>query len=360
MRAQSRFIWSIGILLFIVSCTPQEQSEHGIEKSYVFGGPAQGTSYMVKYHGKGLTDYQSEVDSILLVIDQSLSTYVEQSTVSRFNRQNELVTNDQHFIKMVFDSKEIRDLSGGAFDPAVMPLVRAWGFGPEGPQNKVDSVAVDSLLKLIDWNFDVVFSNETKSGANRSSTIEITKNAPVEFDFNGIAQGYTVDVIFDFLVSRGVEDLMVEVGGEIRARGLSTTEDPWTIGIDQPDEYSQRGSQAVLSLIDRAVATSGSYRKFYERDGEKFSHTIDPTTGYPVSHQLLSATVVAPTALKADAYATVFMVLGPEKSQTFLASDAGSELDAYLIYTGDDGNLKTFTSVGLKEILSEKEDDSVQ
>lgn len=357
MRAPSRFFWSIGILLFITSCTTQDKQGDESEKSYVFGGPAQGTTYMVKYYGKGLVDYQSAVDSIFEVIDASLSTYVETSTISTFNRQNELVTNDPHFIKMLFDSKEIRDLSGGAFDPAVMPLVRAWGFGPEGPQNKVDSAQVDSLLGLIGWNFDVAFSNETKMSSERSTTISITKNAPVELDFNGIAKGYTSDVIFEFLVSRGIQDLMVEVGGEIRAKGLSTSGEPWAIGIDQPDEYSERGSQGVLSLIDKAVATSGSYRKYYEQDGERLSHTIDPTTGRPVSHQLLSATVVAPTALKADAYATVFMVLGPEKSQDFLASDAGSELEAYLIYIDESGKLKTFTSEGLKRILSETADD---
>lgn len=358
MKAPAYVIIPIVALLLLSGCSTPNQPDEQTEKSYVFGGPAQGTSYMIKYHGAGLSDYQTAVDSILEVIDQSLSTYVAESTVSRFNRQDELVTNDPHFIKMLFDSKDIRDISGGAFNPAVMPLVKAWGFGPDGPQNRVDSASVDSLLMLIEWNFDVAFSNETKQGAGRSSTIEITKNAPVELDFNGIAQGYTVDVIFDFLVSRGIDDLMVEVGGELRAGGVSTSGKPWTIGIDQPDEYSERGSQAVLSLSDKAVATSGSYRKFYEQDGEKLSHTINPVTGYPVSHQLLSATVVAPTALEADAYATVFMVLGTKKSQVFLQSDAGKKLDAYLIFIDEQGKLKTFISPGLQKVLSEADSDT--
>lgn len=333
----------------VTACQPGgEGGERGaVEKSYAFGGPAQGTSYMVKYHGAALRDYQESIDSILLVIDHSLSTYIDHSTISQFNRQREFVTNDPHFVRMLFDAKDIRDKSGGAFEPAVLPLLRAWGFGPEGAEIR-DSVQIDSLLALVNWDFEVKVSNQTASGANRSTTLEIIKNRPVEFDFNGIAQGYTVDVIFGFLAARGIENLLVEIGGEVRAKGVNDREQLWRIGIDKPDADAERGAQATVELDDRAVATSGNYRKYYEKDGKRYSHTIDPTTGYPVDHQLLSATVMASSCAVADAFATVFMVLGPERAKAFLASDRAEGLDALLVYYDDAGQLQTHATPGMR------------
>ncbi len=343
----------LSFLIFTVSaCNNGNHQSDATELSYEFGGPAQGTTYMVKYYGASLEDHQNSVDSILKVIDQSLSTYVDLSTISRFNRQDEIVTNDEHFIRMVFESKDLRDLSGGAFEPAVMPLVRAWGFGPEGPQPDHE-VNVDSLLPLVDWDFEVKVSNQSDAGSHRSTTMEIVKNKPIELDFNGIAQGYTVDIVFEFLKSKGIENLMVEVGGEMRAAGLNEQGNPWLIGIDQPNESSERGTQATLRLINKAVATSGNYRKFYEKDGNRYSHTIDPVSGYPVSHQLLSATVVASSCALADAFATIFMVYGPEKSIAFINSEKGKNLEVYLIYYNEMGEMETFISKGLREVLEE-------
>lgn len=351
---RSAFFGSI-LLVFVLGCYGCE-GENGTsteaEESFAFGGAAQGTSYLVKYSGTDLRDFQQSVDSIFEVIDESLSTYRETSTILRFNRQDELVTNDEHFIRMVFESKDIRDISEGAFDPTVMPLVRAWGFGPEGPQLE-EEVDVDSLLQLVDWDFEVKISNQSNGGNHRSTTLEIVKNKPVEFDFNAIAKGYTVDVIFEYLATQGAENILVEVGGEVRARGVNEKGNVWLVGVDHPDEHSARGSQAHLKLENSAVATSGNYRKFYEKDGRKYSHTIDPQTGYPVSHQLLSATVVAPTCAWADAFATVFMVYGPEKSIAFLESEKGDRMEAYLIYNNDSGDLETYTTEGLKDLLTE-------
>ncbi len=321
------------------------------EKSFVLRGEAQGTSYLIKYRGAGLADYQQSVDSIFGVIDQSLSTYVEQSTISKFNRQDKTVTNDEHFIRMLFESKDIRDITEGAFDPAVMPLVKAWGFGPDGPQLQED-VPVDSLLEMVHWDFEVKISNQTEA-AGRSQTLQLIKNKPVEFDFNAIGKGYTVDVIFDFLVSKGAENLLVEIGGEVRARGTNDKNEQWLVGIDQPDEFSERGTQALLRVNNRGVATSGSYRKYYEKEGKRYSHTIDPKTGYPVTHSLLSVTVTASTCAHADAFATAFMVLGPEASIAFLQSDKGQGLAAYLIFEDENGVLQTYVTLGLQEQLSE-------
>lgn len=349
-----RFVVFIPLFIGLMACSPDGQHSSKADKSYVFGGPAQGTSYMVKYHGPGLEDYQQSVDSILEVIDLSLSTYVEHSTISEFNRQMEFETSDPHFVKMVFDSKEFRELSKGAFEPTVMPLVRAWGFGygAKDRPNPTDA-ELDSLMQLITWDFEMKISNETSGANGRKTTMTLLKRAPVEFDFNGIAQGYTVDVIMEFLKNKGVEDALVEVGGEVRASGVNEGGDPWMIGIDQPDEHAERGSQAHLQLKNRAVATSGNYRKFYERDGKKLSHTIDPRTGRPVDHQLLSVTVIANTCTMADAMATVFMVMGPEKSRTFLQSEKGKGMDAYLVYTDAGGKLLTYRTPGLETLLDE-------
>lgn len=354
MPKVSFFILLSFLIVGFSSCVNHSGSDTD-EKIYVFGGPAQGTTYRVKYHGANLADHQESIDSILEVIDLSLSTYVESSTISRFNRQRELVTNDPHFVRMLFDAKDLRDMSEGAFEPAVMPLVKAWGFGPDGPQLE-DSVNVDSLLKLVNWDFELKISNQAEAGSDRLTTVEIVKNRPVEFDFNGVAQGYTVDVVVEFLNRRGVKNLMVEIGGEVRAVGVNETGDPWLIGIDQPNENGERGSQARLKLENQSVATSGNYRKFYEKDGKRLSHTINPKTGRPVSHQLLSATVVASTCAMADAFATVFMVYGPEKSMAFLESDKANGLEAYLIYHDDSGELKTFMSEGLKGQIEETAD----
>lgn len=350
------FLLSGLIFLGFFSACQSDTKTDAEYKIYEFGGPAQGTSYVVKYHGAGLNDYQESVDSILKVIDQSLSTYIDQSTISEFNREQEIVTRDQHFIRMVFDSRDIRDMSNGAFDPAVMPLVKAWGFGPEGPQVSAD-VNLDSLLNLVDWDFEVKLSSRSEGALpDRETTMEIIKKKPVSFDFNGIAQGYTVDVIWEFLRQKGIEDMLIEIGGELRASGVNERGSSWAIGIDDPLADTARGSQAIVLLDNKSVATSGNYRKFYEKDGKRYAHTIDPQTGIPVTHQLLSATVVASSAALADAFATVFMVYGPEKSMQFFEENPDSGMDAYLIYHDESGAIQTWMTEGFSAMLRQDEE----
>lgn len=353
---QRVLFYFFGIMLIGVCSSCQSETKTDTEdKIYEFGGPAQGTSYVVKYHGKGLGDHQQSVDSILKVIDLSLSTYVSSSTVSVFNRQSELVTNDAHFIRMVFDSKDIRDMSGGAFDPTVMPLVKAWGFGPDGPDVSPE-LDIDSLRNLVDWDFEVKLSSRAQGASpDRETTMEIIKKKPVSFDFNGIAQGYTVDVIWEFLRKKGVENMLIEIGGELRASGVNDRGAVWSVGIDDPQADTTRGSQATMLLNNKAIATSGNYRKFYEVDGKRYAHTIDPATGRPVAHQLLSATVVASSAALADAFATVFMVYGPEKSMQFFHENPDSGMDAYLIFCDDSGELQTWMTEGFSSMLRHDE-----
>jgi FAD:protein FMN transferase len=337
------------IMLMFVACEPAPKNVPAA--LIVLNGEAQGTTFNIRYHGAGVANYQQAVDSILKVIDQSLSNWVGNSTISLFNKQNELTTNDENFIRMMLESKSIYQVSNGAFDPAVMPLVKAWGFGPEGPAVKNDQ-NIDSLLLLVNWDFEMTMTND----GSGKTVVQLVKNSPVQFDFNAIAQGYSVDVVFEFLRNNGVKNMMVEIGGEVRAMGKNDKGELWRIGIDKPVEEAERTLQAVAEIDNRAIATSGNYRKFYEKDGKRYAHTINPKTGYPVQHNLLSATVLAETCANADAYATVFMVLGLEESLTFLQNHPELNLEAYFIHSDADGALQTHFTEGMKGIVKELED----
>jgi FAD:protein FMN transferase len=346
----------ISVLIFtclIVGCQSEKVAP---DKMNMLSGPAQGTTFNIRYLSPDTLSYQFQVDSILRVIDNSLSTYVKNSTVSEFNRSDKFTTSDEHFIRMLFESKGIQQMSNGAFDPAVMPLVKAWGFGPEGPAIK-ENQNIDSLLQLVKWDFEMTMTEQPVAGNNATKTVvEIVKKTPVQFDFNAIAQGYTVDVLFDFLKNKGVKDIMVEVGGEVRAAGVNDQGKKWRIGIDKPLENGERDLQAVAEVDNKAIATSGNYRKFYEKDGQRYAHTINPKTGYPVQHNLLSATVVAETCAMADAYATVFMVLGLDESIAFLNNHSDLGMEAYLIYSDSAGAVQTHFTSGMNDIVKELEE----
>jgi thiamine biosynthesis lipoprotein len=231
-------------------------------------------------------------------------------------------------------SKIVFEKSGAAFDPTVGPIVNAWGFGPDKSMVP-DSSRVDSLKVLV--GFEKIDFDDTK----------VCKSIPgVKLDFSAIAKGYAVDVVADYLVDKGINDLLVEIGGEIVCRGSKPGDAPWITAIEDPTvEVYEREILAVVELHDKAVATSGNYRNYYVRDGRTYAHTIDPSTGYPVFHELLSASVFAENCMIADAYATAFMVVGLEKAKEILKQDEA--LDAYLIYTGDDGEIKTFVTEGI-------------
>ncbi len=311
----------------------------------VYQGEAQGSTYSVKFlNPDSVVVLQSKVFSILKIIDLSLSTWVKTSTISQFNQSDSVFVRDHHFMEVFRRGKEISEKTGGAFHPMIMPVVRAWGFGPEGGQMK-EGVNLDSLRRLVHFDFDV---SETADGWI------FQKPAGVQLDVNSFAQGYTVDVIADFLESRNIHDYMVEVGGELKASGRNQTGEFWRIGIDKPLETdAARELNAIVTLDDAAMATSGTYRKFYVRDGKKYSHTIDPVTAAPVDHNLLSVTVMAKTCLEADAYATAFMVMGVEKARDFIQENPDLKLEIYLIYDAGEDGLKTYTSKGLEEATEE-------
>jgi thiamine biosynthesis lipoprotein len=325
------------ISVFLLSCNRTTFAPGRIS------GFAQGTTYSVVYDstdGPGVTEVRMTVEKILHGIDMSLSVYVDSSVISRINR-NETDLPDVYFTEVFNRSKEISELSDGAFDITVMPLVRAWGFGPDEHRN-FDRERLDSLMNLV--GFEKV---ELIDG------ILIKSDPRITLDVNAIAQGYTVDVICRSFDKAGIKNYLVEVGGELRVRG-SKGGVPWTIGIDKPvDDNMIPGAdlQATVKLTDKALATSGNYRKFYVKDGVKYSHTIDPKTGYPAANRLLSATIIASDCTTADGIATACMVMGVEKAISFITRN--KDLEGYLVYSDDDGKYVSWMSEELVRNLTE-------
>lgn len=319
-------------LLLIAFGACNKESKYHFNEGKVFG-----TFYHMVYQYPNEDGLQSEILQKLKEFDFSLSTYNPESVISKVNENDSTVVLDDYFKTCFKTSEQIAMATDGAFDWTVAPLVNAWGFGFK---NKLEpeEIPVDSLLQVVGYQ------------KVRLEAGKVIKEDPrIMFDASAIAKGYGVDIVADFLESKGITNYMVEIGGEIRAKGNSNKNRPWRVGIDKPidDPTSlSRQIQDVLELKNGAMATSGNYRQFYMKDGKKYAHTIDPRLGYPVQHSLLSASVVAPTCMKADAYATAFMVLGLEKSVEIVQNDP--ELDAYFIYTDEKGALATFTSEKLK------------
>jgi thiamine biosynthesis lipoprotein len=324
----------LGVLLgLILACN--SQPEYFLVKT---SGPTQGTSYNISYVEKEGKDYREAIDSILLVIDRSMSLWVQSSTIYRLNA-GDTVQLDQHFKNVLAASIAMSKKTDGAFDITIAPLVKAWGFGPD-ERLQLDSAKVDSLLALVGYTrlkFD---------GSN------LTMPKGMQLDMNAIAQGYTVDVLSSFLESKGILNYLVEVGGEVRARGKNATEQVWSVGVDKPNENfnPENRFQVIVSLDSAALATSGNYRKFWvdENTGIKYAHTINPKTGYPVKSKLLSATVVAPDCMTADAWATACMVVGEEKAKEFIKRN--KELEAYFVYSDFEGNYQTWQSDGFAKM----------
>lgn len=312
------------------ACAPNQQTE----RNYIqLQGNAQGTTFQILYYDSLQRDFSAQVDSLLKQMDISLSTYVPQSIISRVNKNDSTVILDEHFITVFNRAQEIAIISNGAFDITVAPLVNAYGFGFTKKEN-VDSLLIDSLLQFVGYQHVKIENGKL-----------IKEKPQMQLDFNAIAQGYSVDVIANFLEEKAVSDYLVEIGGELRCKGVNAKGNYWNIGIDKPVENAEkREMQTVVSLKNRAMATSGNYRKFYEAGGMKYSHTLNPKTGWPVKHQLLSATVLADDAMTADAFATVFMVMGKDETLKFLENHKELNIQVYLIYQ-ENGELKIFSTI---------------
>jgi FAD:protein FMN transferase len=307
-------------------------------------GFTQGTTYSIVFdstQGPPVSEVRKIVEKILTEVDMSLSVYNDSSLISRLNR-NETNIPDEMFTEVFNRSKEISELSYGAFDITVMPLVRAWGFGPDEHKN-FDKARLDSLLSLV--GFDKVIIRDG---------VLIKSDPRITIDVNAIAQGFTVDLICRAFDKMGMVSYLIEVGGEVRVKGTKGSE-PWKIGIDKPvDDNMVPGAelQAIVRLTDKALATSGNYRKFYVEDGIKYSHTIDPKTGYPAKNRLLSASIIASDCATADGMATACMVMGLEKAISFIKSN--KDIEGYLVYSDEDGSYRSWISGELEKMLKEE------
>lgn len=325
------------VCVLLLSCTNIPSG-----KAIKFNGETQGTYYVVTYYDTQGRNLQKDIENLLHEFDFVASMWVENSIISKINRNKPNVVVGKDFATLFEMSKNVYKKSGGAFDPTIGPLVNAWGFG-FSDRMKVDQHVVDSLLPFI--GFDKVSLNE----------FEIVKSDPhIQFDFNAIAQGYSVDLIGNLLEDKGIKDYLIDVGGEVLGKGKKSNGEKWKLGIQKPEDNAEygKGLQAIVYLENKAMATSGSYRKFYEEDGMRYSHTIDPKTGYPVQHPLLSVSVLADDCATADAWATAFMVLGLENSKELLKSTNG--LEAYFISSGKGGELQTYYTSGFQKILVEE------
>lgn len=307
-------------------------------------GFAQGTTFNITYEDSNKEDYSAAIDSILKAFDQSLSIYDSTSIISRVNNGDTSVEADDWFVEVFNKSAEVNQVSEGAFDITVGPVVHAWGFG-NGPVAKHDSTYIDSLLQFV--GMDKVKLEGRKV---------IRQSPGVKIDVNAIAQGYSVDVVCDFFKSKGIKNYLVEIGGEVRGKGTNARDLFWRVGIDRPSDGNMspgKELQAIIEIKNNSLATSGNYRKFFVEQGVKYSHTIDPKTGFPARNTLLSATVVCEDCMTADAWATSFMVVGLDKSKELLSKLKG--IDVYFIYSNAQGEYEVFVSEGMEKMIVKME-----
>ena len=318
-------------LVVLASCAKQP-------KKIVLQGLAQGSYYAVTYFDEQNRNFQREIDSIFRAVDMSVNLWVDSSVICKVNR-NEDVALDSIFIDNFNIAQEAARLSDGYFDPTISPIVAAWGFSNK-TGDSITPQLIDSLKQLVDYRKISIESGKV-----------VKENPAITLDFNAIAQGYTTDLIAQFLESRGIKNYLVDTGGEIMARGEKPDGNPWIVGIEKPAENwdSDRILQTCIALRDKGLVTSGSTRKYVERDGKRYSHCIDPTTGYPVDHQVLSVTVMAKNSACADALASICMVMGMEKSLPLIQRLDGVE--AYYIFVNSDNELDTFSTEGFPKSM---------
>ncbi len=303
-------------------------------------GYAQGSTYAIIYYNDG-TDLQYAIDSVLAAYDRVLSTYQDNSFISKWNDGRAAdAPQPEWFTDVVSRSMDVTAVTNGAFDITVKPLMDLW-FGNGWDASAVDSATVDSILAFI--------------GPDKLQLVEgrFTKTDPrVQLDVNAIAQGHSVDAVAQMLTARGCTSFLVEIGGEIFAKGSKPDGTSWKVGIDRPqdDGNPDRDLSLSLALKDRGLATSGNYRKYIEVDGRKMGHTIDPRKGWPATTDVLSATVIAPDAATADAFATAFMVMGVDLSKQFISGN--DRLEGILIYE-QNGELLTWISAGVANDITD-------
>lgn len=338
MNNKRRLLWQLPFLAFLVIGTViivsrQQSTPYQHDRGMVFG-----TVYHITYQSS--KSLQKDIEAELAKVDASLSPFNKRSIITAVNENRDTVVNKM-FSDVFALAMKISDSTNGAFDITVAPLVNAWGFGFKGGAMP-SRHKVDSLKALVGYH-KVSLTNG-----------RVSKTDPrIMLDCSSIAKGYGCDVVAKFLSAKGIDNYMVEIGGEIVTRGISEKRLPWKIGVTKPTDDSLNVNQEIQTIInvtDKAMATSGNYRNFYYKNGRKYAHTIDPSTGYPVQHNILSSTVIADDCATADAYATAFMVMGLDKAKAILSRHP--ELMAYFILASDDGTNKVWFSPSMKDKIA--------
>ena len=314
------------VLLFLIciSCKQENKLQKSLSSGEVFG-----TYYNIQFFDTKVVDYSKQYDSLFSEINKSMSTYIPTSDISKINLNDTTVVVDHHFKKVFELSKDIYKNTDGFFDPTIGVLVNAWDFGPEGKIIGLDSLKIDSLLHFV--GFEKV---NYQSG-------KIEKLPQTFIDFNAIAKGYGLDVIAEFLSYKGHDNYLIDIGGEVVAKGTNLMrQNTWNVGIEKPNFDGSQSQQIAIPLYNEAMATSGVYRKFkVDASGNKYAHIINTKTGYPSKTNILSVSVIAPTCAVADAYATAFKAMGIEKVKIFL--ETHPELKVYFIYEDSNKQMQT-------------------
>lgn len=336
---KKKLLWQLPFLAFLIIGTVvivgrQKSVPYQHDEGRIFG-----TTYHITYQSDD--NLKKEIEETLKAVDQEFSMFNPQSTVALINEGKRPTLSDD-FLEVYQLAQQVNEESDGAFDITVAPLVNAWGFGFKN-QQMPNNHQIDSLRRLVGME------HVSLAGAKGSQYVRFQRPRMM-LDFSAIAKGYGTDRVARLLMSHDVANFMVEIGGEVYAKGNSEKRLPWRIGVskpvDDPDNDAQE-LETVLNVTNQAMATSGNYRNFYYKGGRKYAHTIDPKTGRPVQHSLLSATVLAPTCAEADAYATSFMVMGLDKARQVL--ERKKQLKAYFIYQNALGGLSVWKSEGLDE-----------
>ena len=320
-----KLFYTLLICCFLVGCNNVKKQQ--------FMGITQGSYYSITYYDEQNRDFSRDFDSIFKEIESTLSLWDENSIIRRVNRNDTTVVLNQIFIDNFNYAMKAAEISGGYFDPTVGPLVQAWGFHFKEGMEMTPEI-VDSLKQLVDYRKIKIENGKV-----------IKENPNMTLDFNAVAQGYTTDMIGEFLLSKNVNDFLVDVGGEILARGYKPNGDFWKVGIEKPAENkdAERIVQEIVELDNKSIVTSGNYRKYVERGGKRYSHSINPMTGYPSENSLLSATVICDNTAWADCLASICMLVGLEKAMGAICPmESRIGVEAYFIYLDENGEVKDF------------------
>lgn len=343
-------IIAINFLLIVLSCNQKESPAKYFEVS----GETMGTYYHITFGAQDDYPEQSDIDQWLADLNMALSTYVKNSTISQFNRSDQGISAKElhdeklarYFFDNIFISKEINAKSDGYFDPTVMPLVNYWGFGYDHTQEltEIDTQKVDSLKQLVGFNKLKISSGDQPSVSKSDHKVEL--------DFSAVAKGYAIDIVSRILEdSFSIRNYLVDIGGESRAKGVNSQGNIWRIGISEPMENSPFNNfKFIVELKDKSIATSGNYRNFYEIDGRKISHTMNPKTGFFERNNLLSASVLTEECGIADGYATACMAMGFEKAKKMIEEDAS--LEAVFIYIDSTNQIKHYITPAISQFVT--------